>query len=149
MDHRTFLRLAKRELGLSYPELARQLGVSARTIEKWSLDERSPDHRGMPRMATKFLCHLLEDLKRRRVLAGDRGAAEAIDALVSHVDPQKSLAALHTFDALQRSANALGMMIVARNKPRYFKTSSDKNAWRAKEELEHARRIRKASAAAR
>lgn len=148
MDQQTLLRLAKRELGLSYRELAAEIGVSPRTIEKWSLDARSPDHRQMPLIATKFICRLLEDRKRTRVLAGDRDTAEAVDALVSHVSTEKLGAALRTFDTLQRSAAALVPMSVAADKPRYFKTLADKNAWNEEEELDNARRLRKARASA-
>ena len=148
MDQQTFLRLAKRELGVSYPQLAALIGVSPRTLEKWSLSARSPDHRAMPLIATKFISKLLEDLKRTRLMAGDRGTAEAIDALVSHVSIEKSQDALRTFDTLQRSASAFVRLSVARNKPRYFRTLSDKNAWSEKEETDNARRAATARASA-
>jgi transcriptional regulator with XRE-family HTH domain len=149
MDQQTLLRLAKRELGLSYRELAAEIGVSPRTIEKWSLDARSPDHREMPLIATRFISRLLEDRKRTRVLAGDRDTAEAVDAIVSHVSTEKLGDVLRTFDMLQRSAGALVPMRVAADKPRYFKTMADKNAWNEEEELDNARRLRKARASAR
>jgi len=141
--------VAKRELGVSYRELAAQIGVSPRTIEKWSLAERSPDHRGMPSMARKFISRLLEDRKRIQLEAGDRRTAETVDALVSHVSAEKLREALATFDALQRSASVFVPMTVAHDKPRYFKTLSEKNAWSAAEELANARRVGKARAPAR
>lgn len=103
----------------------------------------------MPLIATKFISKLLEDMKRTRVLAGDRRTAEVVDALVSHVDQKKLRETLRTFDMLQRSASALVPMTVARGKPRYFKTVLDKNAWSRKEELDNALRARKTRAAAR
>lgn len=48
-----FLRRARRELGLTCGELARELGVSARTVEKWSLRAGSGDRREMPLMADR------------------------------------------------------------------------------------------------
>lgn len=149
MDQQTLLRLAKRELGVSYRELAAEIGVSPRTIEKWSLDARSPDHREMPLIAKKFISRLLEERKRRRVLAGDRDTAEAVDAIVSHVSAEKLRDVLRTFDTLQRSVSALVPMSVVADKPRYFKTLADKNAWSEEEELDNARRLRKARASAR
>src|SRR5687767_2442398 len=101
MDQQMFLRIAKRELALSYQELAARIGVSARTIEKWSLARSSSDHRVMPRIAIKFIAHLLEETKRARILRGDRPGAELIDAVVSHVDADKLRESLRTFDALQ------------------------------------------------
>ncbi|MBA3904220.1 MAG: hypothetical protein C0522_11205 [Rhodocyclaceae bacterium] len=138
--------MAKRELGVSYPQLAAQIGVSPRTTEKWSLGDQSIDHRAMPLIAIKFISRLLEEKKRTQVLAGDRGTAEAVDAIVSHVSREKYLDALDTFDALQRSANTLVPMTVARDKPRYFRSLSEKNAWSDEEELRNARRASKKSA---
>ena len=149
MEQQSFLRLAKRELGLSYQELAVRLGVSARTIEKWSLTNASPDRREMPRIAVKFISLLLEDAKRTRILSGDRAGAEVIDALLSHVDPDKLRDCLRTFDALQRSAARLIPAARSARKPRYFVTLQEKNEWERKEELENARRIRQARAFAR
>lgn len=150
MDQQTFLRLAKRELNLSYSALAAKIGVSPRTIEKWSLGNRSPDHREMPLIARKFVSWLLEDTKRVRLLhAGDRRTAETVDAIVSHVSAEKLRDALLTFDSLQRSAATFVPLTVARDKPRYFKTLSDKSAWSQEEELRNARRAGKARAAAR
>ena len=149
MKQQTFLRLAKRELGVSYRELAAQLGVSPRTIEKWSLGDGSADHRDMPLIAWNFISWLLEDMKRVRLQAGDRRTAEAVDAIVSHVSAEKLRKTLATFDALQRSASAFVPMTVARDKPRYFKTVAEKNAWSETEERRNARRVGKARAAAR
>lgn len=149
MDQQTFLRVAKRELHLSYPQLAAEIGVSPRTMEKWSLPSRSSDRRAMPLIAMKFIVRLLEDLKRTSVLAGDRAAAETVDALVSHVDAGKFEDALRTFDMLQQTATALVPMARAPEKPRYFKSLRAKNAWCEKEELDNARRAREARAPAR
>ncbi len=149
MDQQTFLRLAKRELGVAYPKLASEIGVSARTIEKWSLDVRSGDHRKMPLIAEKFISKLLEEKKRARVLAGDRKTAEAIDAILSHVSKEKRQDALRTFDQLQRSANVFVQMTVAGDKPRYFRTLAEKNAWSEEEEIRHARRASQTRAFAR
>lgn len=149
MDQQTFLRLAKRELGVSYRELATEIGVSARTIEKWSLDARSPDSRRMPLIARKFIERLLEERKRARVLAGDRRSAEAVDAIVSHVSSGKFRDLLLTFDTLQRAASVLAPMTVSRHKPGYFESPLEKNAWTEKEELRNARQIAKARASAR
>src|ERR1700689_2432324 len=129
MDQKTFLRLAKRELQLSYLQLAAAIGVSPRTMEKWSLQEQSIDFRRMPLIAQKFICKLLEEEKRTQILAGNRATAEIIDAIVSHISKEKYLDSLRTFEALQRSANAIVRMTQARDKPRYFKQPAEKNAW--------------------
>jgi transcriptional regulator with XRE-family HTH domain len=149
MDQKTFLQLAKRELRLTYPQLAAAIGVSPRTMEKWSLNRRSDDYRQMPLIAQKFICKLLEDEKRMQILAGNRATSETIDAIVARVSTEKYLESLHTFDALQKSANAIVRMTLARDKPRYFKQTAAKNAWNAKEEIRNARRTGKASAIAR
>lgn len=149
MDQQTFLRLAKRELGLSYQQLAARIGVSPRTLEKWSLARGSRDRRAMPRIAVKFIGHLLEDRRRSLILSGNRAAGESIDALVSHVDADKFRDSLRTFNALQQSASTLAPLSVVRGKPRYFVSLEEKNEWRRKEELVHARRVRKARASAR
>jgi len=149
MNQQAFLRLAKRELGVTYRELAARLGVSPRSIEKWSLGDGSPDHRAMPLIAWKFVSWLLEDRKRVRLQSGDRRTAEAVDAIVSHVSAEKLRETLATFDALQRSASTFVPMTVARDKPRYFKTAAEKNAWSETEELTNARRVGEARAAAR
>ncbi|HEX4944943.1 MAG TPA: hypothetical protein VFV55_11360, partial [Usitatibacteraceae bacterium] len=140
------LRLAKRELGLSYPRLATTLGVSERTMEKWALDPSSGDHRGMPLMARKFLCHLLEEAKRRHLSAGDRDSAERIDAIAANADPARMRVSLQAFDALQRTANALAPMRARPDRPRFFRTLAEKNSWEDKEILENARRARAKSA---
>lgn len=149
MDQQTFLRLAKRELGLTYPRLAAEIGVSPRTMDKWALGGRSSDHREMPLIARMFISRLLEEKKRAQVLAGDRGTAEAVDAIISHVSEEKYREALRTFDALQRSANALVPMTVSPDKPRYFKSLAEKNAWGEEEEIRNARSAEKKSARAR
>ena len=135
-----FLQLAKRELGLTYPALANELGVSARAMEKWSIDPASPDHRAMPLIATRFIARLLEERKRAHLAAGNRAAAETIDAMVAQMDPQRLAASLRTFDALQRAARALAVS-PARRKPA-FRTFAAKNAWEREEETRHARRAR-------
>lgn len=142
MDQQTYLRLAKRTLGITYPQLASELGVSPRTVEKWSLDNRSRDHRKMPLIARRFLARLLEEKKRAQVLAGDRETAELVDAILTHVSREKYLDALRTFDALQRSANAFVRLATTPDKPRYFRTLAEKNAWSEQEEIRHARNAR-------
>jgi transcriptional regulator with XRE-family HTH domain len=141
MDQRDFLRLAKRELGLSYPALASELGVGARSLEKWTLDPASPDRRAMPLIATRFIIRLLDDRRRVMLDAGDRAAAETIDAIVAQVDPRRMNDALRTFDALQRSARRMGL-VSGRPKPERFRTFAEKNEWERNEEARHARRIR-------
>jgi transcriptional regulator with XRE-family HTH domain len=149
MDQKTFLCLAKRELGLSYPQLATIIGVSPRTMEKWSLNQQSADFRKMPLIARKFICSLLEEEKRRQILAGNRSTAEVIDAIVAHVSDEKYLDSLRTFEALQKSANAIVRLTVARDKPRYFRKPAEKNAWSEAEEIRNAKGTGKASAIAR
>jgi transcriptional regulator with XRE-family HTH domain len=141
MDQRDFLRLAKRELGLTYPALARELGVGERSLEKWTLDPASPDRRAMPLIATRFIVKLLDERKRTLLEEGDRGSAEAIDAIVAQVDPRRVREALRTFDALQRSAKRLGL-VPGRPKPEKFTSFEEKNEWERNEEARHARRIR-------
>jgi transcriptional regulator with XRE-family HTH domain len=141
MNQRQFLRAAKRELGLTYPALAREIGVAARTIEKWSMDSESPDHRPMPLIARRFILKLLDERKRAVLLAGDRATAETIDAIAAQVDPERLAASLRTFDALQRSS-----IVVQggppRLKPAFFRDFAEKNEWERREEVRHARRIR-------
>lgn len=146
MKQVSLLRLAKRELGLSYPRLAATMGVSGRTMEKWALDPSSGDHREMPLMARKFLCHLLEEPRRRHLAAGERDAVERIDAIASQADPDRLRESLRAFDSLQRSADALAPMRARRGRPRHFATLAAKNAWEDKEALDHARRARAKSA---
>lgn len=135
MDQQTFLRLAKRELGLSYPRLAEEIGVSPRTLEKWALGVGSRDHREMPRIAWKSISRLLEERKRAQILAGDRATAEAIDAIVAHVSPDRLREALRAFVSLQRSANLFVPMSTPRDRPGYFRTQAEKNAWNEQDEL--------------
>lgn len=136
-----FLRVAKRELGLTYPALALELGVSARTVEKWALDPASGDHHPMPLMATRFIVRLLDERKGHHLKAGDRAAAETIDAIAAQVDPRRLAASLRTFDALQSSASRL-VHPGARRKPAYFRNFGEKNRWERDEEARNARRIR-------
>lgn len=148
MDQQTFLKLAKRELGLTYPQLAEELGVGVRTIEKWSLHARSADHRAMPAIAERFICKLLEDKKRASLAVGDRSRAEVIDAIVCQVSPRKLAESLRTLDALQATAAALAPLRNEPDKPRYFRTQAEKDVWQAEEEVRHARRVQQASAIA-
>lgn len=141
MKQQEFLRLAKRELGLTYPALAQELGVSARTIEKWAMDPASPDHRPMPLIAKRFIVKLLDERKGHHLKAGDRAAAETIDAIAAQVDPRRLAASLRTFDSLQRSASRL-FHPVARRKPAFFRDFDEKNRWERQEEARNARRIR-------
>jgi|GEM_PF-4668070 len=145
MDQVTLLRLAKRELGLSYPGLAVALGVSARAMEKWSLGPASGDRREMPLIARRLVAHLLADAKRRRLEAGDRESAERLDAISAQADPERMRESLRAFDSLQRSADALAPM-TARRRPPHFRTWAEKFAWEEKELLADARRARAKSA---
>ena len=140
MDQQAFLRRATRELGVPYRHLAAELGVSERTVEKWSLRGASADHRVMPLMAIRLILRLLDDRKRELIAHGDRTAAEAIDALGAQVDPARLAASMRTFDALQRSSRRIAPMEVPRRKPRSFATFARKNAWQRKEETRLARR---------
>jgi transcriptional regulator with XRE-family HTH domain len=138
MDQQAFLRRATAELGLSYPQLAAELGVSERTVEKWSLKASSTDHRTMPLMAIRLTLRILDDLPRELLAQGDRAGAEAIDALGAQVDPARVASSMRTFDALQRSMNRLAPPM-RRRKPRAFATPALKNAWERREETRHAR----------
>lgn len=146
MDQSTFLRLAKRELGFSYPALAVRLGVSPRTMEKWSLNSRSRDYRKMPRMAVRFIAELLESRKRECLAGGDRASAETIDAILAHVSLEKFIVSLTTFDRLQRAADAIAPMVVLPGRPPHFATLAQKNAWDQQVEMFNARRIQGANA---
>jgi hypothetical protein len=139
MDQQAFLRRARSELGVPYRALAAELGVSERTVEKWSLRGDSSDHRAMPLMAIRLILRLLDDHKRSLLLRGDRAAAEAIDALGAQVDPARLAASLRVFDQLQRSAGRLAPMAAPRRKPRAFATPARKNAWEREEEVRLAR----------
>lgn len=141
MDQQAFLRRATRELGMPYRQLAGELGVSERTVEKWSLRGASADHRAMPLMATRLILRMLDDRKRELIAKGDRAAAEAIDALGAQVDPARLAASLRTFDALQRSSPRIAPMDMARRKPRFFTTFAQKNAWEREEERRLAIRV--------
>jgi transcriptional regulator with XRE-family HTH domain len=145
MDQRDFLRLAKRELGLTYPALARELGVGERSLEKWTLDPASPDRRAMPLIATRFVIKLLDERKRALLEAGARAEAETIDAVVAQVDSRRVAEALRTFDALQRSARRM-RLLPGRLKPERFRTFEEKNEWERNEEARHAKRIRSQAA---
>jgi transcriptional regulator with XRE-family HTH domain len=140
MDQQAFLRRARSDLGMPYRQLAAELGVSERTIEKWSLREDSADHRAMPLMAIRLILRLLDDRKRELLARGDRAAAEAIDALGVQVDPARLGASMRTFDALQRSFRRMAPMEAPRRKPRWFATPARKNAWERNEETRCARR---------
>ena len=140
MDQQAFLRRARRELGVPYRRLAAELGVSERTVEKWSLNGASADHRAMPLMATRLILRMLDDHKHALLGRGDRAAAETIDAIAAQVDPARLAASLRSFDALQRSARRWSAVERARRKPRSFATLAQKNAWERKEETRLARR---------
>lgn len=150
MDQSTYVRLAKRELGLSFRQLAGEMGVSCRTLEKWASPAGSGDRREMPLIARKFLVRLLDDEKRRRLAAGDRRGAETIDALAAHLDQLRLRAAMAEFDSLQRTARKLAPLgPLSTRKPRAFANLEDKNDWQRREEARNARRIRAASAGTR
>lgn len=55
---------------------------------------------------------------------------------MSHVSLGKYRDALRTFEALQKAANTLVPMSVASDRPGYFRTVSEKNAWNEKEWLD-------------
>lgn len=140
MDQQDFLRRASSELGMPYRQLAAELGVSERTIEKWSLKSASADHRAMPLMAIRLILRMLDDRKRELIACGDRAAAEAIDGLGAQIDPARRTACMRTFDALQRASRRIAPMERPRRKPRSFATFTQKNAWERKEETRLARR---------
>ncbi|MDH5263126.1 MAG: hypothetical protein OEX21_00105 [Betaproteobacteria bacterium] len=124
--------------------------MSARTMEKWASPPRSGDRREMPLIARKLLVRLLDDRKRERLAAGDRKAAEAIDALAAHIDPARLEWSLRQFDALQGTARRLAVAVPVRSgKPKAFATFAAKNAWQREEEATHARAARAASARSR
>lgn len=138
MERHAFLKRASIELGMTYRQVAEALGVSLRTVEKWSLRETSPDHREMPLMAIRLLLRMLDDRKRVLLAGGDRAAAETLDALGAQVDPARLAASMKTFDALQRSMARLAP--APRRKVRAFRTPAAKNAWERSEEVRLARR---------
>ena len=147
MNQQRFLRRAKGELGTPYRQLAAELGVSERTIEKWSLKAASADHREMPLMAIRLLLRMLDDRKREHLARGDRSAAEVIDALGVQMDAARLASSMKTFDAIQRSAARLPPLPASCSKPRFFTTLSEKNAWERNEETRRAR-LAQAKAAA-
>ena len=140
MDQQAFLRRARTELAVTYAQLAAELGVSRRTVEKWSLRKASGDRREMPLMAIRLILRMLDDRKRELIGRGDRAAAEAIDALGAQVDPSRLAASMRTFDVLQKSWRRMAPSAVARRKPRSFATLDRKNAWERREETRLARR---------
>ncbi len=146
MDQQNFLRRARTELGVPYRQLAAELGVSERTVEKWSLKAGSADRREMPLMAIRLVLRLLDDRKRELIARGDRAAAEVIDALGVQVDPARLAASMRTFDALQRSSWRIAPMERPRGKPRAFATLARKNAWERSQETRLARRTEAATA---
>jgi hypothetical protein len=149
MDQQTLLRLIKRELGMSYPRLAAEMGVSERAMEKWSMAATSGDHRAMPLIARKLLVRMLAERKREHLTAGNRSAAETIDAISANADPAILRASLRAFDSLQHSANVIAPMSVSPTRPKHFRTHAEKNAWEEQETLRNARRIRAQNARAR
>jgi hypothetical protein len=139
MDQRSFIQLAKRELGLGGYELAETLGVSRRAFDKWMVaDARSADFRAAPTMAYRFVATLLRNRKRDCLAQGDRESAETIDAILSQVDPAALNDALMTFDTLQRSALARPQRRLA-GKPGYFASLQAKNEWDEEELIANAR----------
>lgn len=139
MDQQAFLRRARQELRIPYRQIAAELGVSERTVEKWSLRTSSADHRAMPLMAIRLILRMLDDRKRELLSRGDRAAAEVIDALGAQVDPARLAASMRTFDALQRSWRRIAPPFEARRKPRAFASLARKNAWERNEETRLAR----------
>ena len=150
MDQAIFLRLAKRQLGVTFARLADEMGVSSRTMEKWASPPESPDRREMPLIARKFLVRLLDDRKQSLLAAGDRKGAETIDAIAARIEPERLRVLLRAFDSLQRTARRLApMQARPAGRPRAFASLDEKNAWQREEEAKNARRIRAASARAR
>jgi transcriptional regulator with XRE-family HTH domain len=141
MDQQVFLRLAKRELGLTYARLADELGVSLRTVEKWAASGSSPDHRAMPVMATRFILMMMDQRKRVHLAAGNRQGAETIDAIAAQVDHRRLAESLRIFGALQRSARRFVARAPAARKPPYFRTLDEKNEWQRDQEIRDARHI--------
>lgn len=135
-----FIRLARRELGMSNAALAQTLGVSTRTLAKWMLPGGSVDFRAAPRMAINFLGLLLRQRKASLLAQGRRADCEVIDAILTLPEDGAGLmAAMDTFDRLQRSTLfPRWERLPAR--PRYFRRLSDKNDWLRREEIENARR---------
>jgi transcriptional regulator with XRE-family HTH domain len=147
MDQAIFLRLAKRQLGVTFARLADEMGVSSRTVEKWASPPESPDRREMPLIARKFLVRLLDDRKQSQLAGGDRKSAETIDAIAARIDPERLQVLLRAFDSLQRTARRLAPMEArATGTPRAFANLDQKNAWQREEEAKNARRLRAASA---
>lgn len=140
MDQQAFLRRARSELAVTYGQLAAELGVSRRTVEKWSLRKSSGDRREMPLMAIRLILRMLDERKRGLLARGDRATAEVIDALGAQVDPSRLAASMRTFDALQRSWGRMAPSAAACRKPRSFATLDRKNAWERREETRLARR---------
>ncbi|MGE0358117.1 MAG: hypothetical protein AB7P08_14530 [Burkholderiales bacterium] len=150
MDQATFLRLAKRELDLTFPGLAAEMGVATRTLRNWASPPGSTDRREMPLIARKFLVRLLDDAKRPRLASGDRRGAETIDAIAAHIDPDRLRASLRDFDELQRAARRLlPDAAPALRKAPAFATFEEKNARQREEETRNARRLRAAPASTR
>lgn len=131
---------------MPYRRLAAELGVSQRTVEKWTLRRSSTDFREMPLMATRLILRMLDDHKRVLLARGDRLAAEVIDALGAQVDSARLAASMRTFDTLQRAARRIAPLESRRRKPRSFATPARKNAWERAEETRIAR-LTQASAA--
>ena len=146
MNQQRILRLAKRQLGLSYPGLAGELGVATRSLEKWVLHGQSGDHREMPLTARKLLARLLVERAQEHIAAGNREAAEPLEALASQSDPAMLRRALRVFDGLQHAADTLAPMRAPPRKPRHFRSPAAKNAWQEREDLAHARHARAKSA---
>ena len=146
MDQQSFLRRARIELGVPYRQLAAELGVSERTVEKWTLRRASTDFREMPLMATRLILRMLDDHKRVLIARGDRLAAEVIDALGAQVDSARLAASMRSFDALQRASRRLFPLENPRRKPRSFVTLARKNAWERQEETRLARRAQASAA---
>ena len=122
---------------MPYRQLAEALGVSERTVAKWSLKASSADHRQMPLIAIRLLLRMLDDRKGEHLTRGDRPAAETIDALGVQVDSARLAASMKSFDALQRSMARL--VAAPRRRPRAFRTMSAKNEWERNEETRLAR----------
>lgn len=142
LNQQRFIRLARRELGLTNESLAETLGVSPRTVTKWLLPSASADFRAMPRMALNFISQLLLSKKASLLAEGRRADAEVIDAILTLPrDGKELLANLEAFDRLQRSALFPHWERLP-ERPFYFERLGDKNEWMRREELMNARKMR-------
>ena len=55
-----YLKTAKRELGLTWDELAAQVGIHPRALKTYRMPVTSKDHRALPSLAKRSIDQLLE-----------------------------------------------------------------------------------------